>query len=192
MALPCGPRTASRRHSPPDGTRQRPTRVRVSVGGTRMRGPWSPARTGSPFGILYRCANVRDVSRSFSSRGRRTFSERAYTFERSYSGTVNVTVSTVRGRPVVGVQPAEIFDLVLARRHAGHVDRVVVARVRPPPGQVVDVTCRCPTRGDAWAAPPRTRVRCARSPLATGPRRRPGPAHRESGDPRSAWVRAHP
>src|SRR5262245_52368450 len=44
--------------------------------------------------------------------------------------------------------------------------------------------CKCPTRGDAWSAPSRTRVRCARSPLGTGPRRCPGPAPLESGDPR--------
>ena len=82
------------------------------------------------------------------------------------------------------------LHLVLAGRQPGYVYSVVVTCIRPPPGQVVDGYVQMPDTWRPGGRPPRTRVRCARSPLGTGPRRRPGPAPREAGDPRSAWVRA--
>ena len=47
---------------------------------------------------------------------------------------------------VVGVDQRDLH-LVLAGRQPGDVDRVVVTRIRPPPGQVVDGDVQMP---DTW------------------------------------------
>ena len=53
---------------------------------------------------------------------------------------------------MVGVDQLD-QHLVLAGRQPGYVDGVVVTRIRPQPGQVVDGYLQCPTRGDTLRAP---------------------------------------
>ena len=62
-------------------------------------------------------------------------------------GTVNGTVTICPGKSVVvGVDQGD-RHLVLAGRQPGDVDRIVVTRISPPPGQVVDDDVQMP---DAW------------------------------------------
>jgi hypothetical protein len=62
-------------------------------------------------------------------------------------GTVNVTVLACPGEDlIVGVDQLD-QHLVLTGRHPSQVDRIVIARVSPPPRQVVNVYMQMP---DPW------------------------------------------
>jgi hypothetical protein len=67
-------------------------------------------------------------------------------------GTVNITTCPVKD-VVLGVSQLD-QHLVLARRQPNHDDcLVVITEVPPMSRQVIDGSCRCPTRGDSLRVP---------------------------------------